>query len=93
MEEKSRNWAIHKLIELLSNLADFINQMQIPIKWNDYMPGIRSLSIVSRRKLSMISNWLSLQVSILIAEKSQALGEGGNMFLCLIPAPDLIAVA
>lgn len=32
--------------------------MQIPIKWNDYMPGMRGL-VILRRKLPKNSNWLS----------------------------------
>lgn len=64
------------------------------IKWNDYMSGMRGLSILRRRKLSKISNWLSPSgVYIYSKDRSQAHREGGNMFLCLVLAPDLISVA
>lgn len=68
--------------------------MQTPIKWNDYMPGMRALTILRRRKLPKNSNWLSPSgVYMGSKEKNQAHGEGGNMLLCLILSPDLISVA
>lgn len=57
------------------------------------MPGMRGLAIL-RRKLPKNSNFLSpLGIYTDIKEKSQAPGEGGNMFLCLILSPDLILAA
>lgn len=68
--------------------------MQIPIKWNDYIPGMRGL-VILRRKLPKNSRTSSvLQVSTSdIRDKSQAHGEEGNMFLCLILSPNLISAA
>lgn len=58
--------------------------MQTPIKWNDYLPGVRGLAILRRREVPKNSNGLCPSgVYTNSQEKSRSEGSR-DLLLCLI---------